>query len=331
MHKINLQRAEQFEKDWNYWEASRAYEKALNVLSKSSGFESEKKLCKRKIKEMNLKRSETFSTIQTTHEFTTEETKQIQNHIQGILWIENILDLLDTLWRHKIIPSYKSMEAVEMPIMLWLASLSSQDAEGNLLKWWSNPKENWMSTQYWIHEWILLDIYLIPIFQKLFKDNRIDESVMNKYLTQKNWLFTEEFLVIWKTAMNRFFAEDYISFLSVIIPKFEKMFMDLTMVISSNSVDIIAVRNQKNSSQDIWTQDKILSENFLRDDNIIRLWSKDLCEHINYLLFSQLWMKLRHNLSHGTLLIREMNFRNSVLILYLFILIISNIVTERRW
>lgn len=88
--------------------------------------------------------------------------------------------------------------------------------------------------------------------------------------------------------MNRFFAEDYISFLSIIIPKFEKMFLDLTIKISKNAFDAIVIRKQKGTKEGIWIQDKTLSENFLREDNVIKIWSKDLCEHINYLLFSQL-------------------------------------------
>lgn len=97
MHQKKIQQAKEFEKNGKYWEAAKLYQESLILLNKNTGNEKEKSFCKQKIKQMNIKRSEEFTKIKTSHSFTEEEINQIQNEIHEILDTENIDELLNKL------------------------------------------------------------------------------------------------------------------------------------------------------------------------------------------------------------------------------------------
>ena len=137
-------------------------------------------------------------------------------------------------------------------------------------------------------------------------------------------IFSEDFSKILDVAIERFFNVDYISTLHILVPKFEKVFLDLTQAIEKNA-DIIASRTQKGEKDKIWTQDKTLGEDFLKNEDVRKIWGEDFCEQIIYVFLSQLGYKLRHKIAHGYSKLDELNFQNSVLVFYFFLVLAARV------
>lgn len=321
-----LNAAKENEKKSLFWEAGQKYQEALLEFNKTRGNENEKSLCKKKIREMNVEKSKEFIKSSFTSKFTGEELNGIEKQINSIVEIKNINDLLDGVGKNpNFFPSFQQVKQraeKTMPVTYHICSLAIQDENGDQIKDGNNPNLVWFYQIYSFSQNFIVPIYLLPIFSKIM-DDKLTIQNLSDYFRSKG-LFGEDFLKVLDIAIERFFNGDYISTLHILVPKFEKVFLDLTQALEKNA-DTIASRTQKGEKGKIWTQNKTLGEDFLRNETVRKIWGDDFCEQIVFVFYSQLGYKLRHKIAHGNSKLEELNFQNSVLIFYFFLVLAARI------
>jgi hypothetical protein len=317
-----LNEAQENEKKSLFWEAAQKYQEALLEFNKTSGNESEKGLCKKKIREMNVEKSKEFVKSSFTSKFTEGEQNEIEKQINFITDINDVSELLDKIGKNpNFCPSFQEVKQraeKTMPVSFQITNITVQDENGDQIKDGNNPDIVWFYQNYSFSQNFTILIYLLPIFNKIM-DEKLTIQNLSDYFKSKG-IFKEDFLKILDVAIERFFNGDYISTLHILVPKFEKVFLDLTQAIGKNA-DIIASRTQKGEKDKVWTQDKTLGEDFLKNEDVRNIWSENFCEQIIFVFLSQLGYKLRHKIAHGYSKLDELNFQNSVLVFYFYLVL----------
>ena len=322
---ILLNEARENEQKLLFWEAAQKYQEALLEFNKTSGNENEKGLCKKKIREMNVEKSKEFVKSSFVSEFLKEQQNEIEKLIKSIADIDDVRKLLDKIGKiPNFCPSFQEItqRSKNLPISFLITNLSTQDENGDFLKDGNNPTLVYFYQNYSFFQNFIVLIYLLPIFNKIM-DEKLQIQNLSDYFRSKG-IFREDFLKILDVAIERFFDGDYISTLHILVPKFEKVFLDLTQAIEKNT-DVIASRMQKGEEDKIWMQDKVLSEGFLKNEDVRKIWGEDFCEQIIFVFFSQLGHKLRHKIAHGYSKLDELNFQNSVLVFYFYLVLAARI------
>ena len=318
-----LQTAKKYEEESQFWEASEEYKNALLEFDKESGFKTEKTLCKKKIREMNKEKSGDFVETSASHTFTSEESKILDNLINSFVDCEKLEECLYKIGKEfHFQPNYKKIKEDSehnMPVSFMIASLSSQDDQGNLSQDGHDPAAMSFSMNYAQEQGGIVQMYLRHIFARLM-DNGMKHENLADYFESKN-IFSKDTSSILRVGIERFFAEDYVSALHILVPRFEGVFLDLTEAVGE--VDVVASRKQYGSSDQVWTQDRTLGENFLKKEEVRAVWGEDFCEQIIFTFFSPLGSKLRHKIAHGYSQSKELNFANCVLVLYFFLVLAS--------
>lgn len=320
-----LSEANKNERESLFWEAAQKYQEALLEFNKTSGNESEKGLCKKKIREMNVEKSKEFVKAEFTSNFTEEEQNGIEKQINSIADINDVSELLDKIGKNSnFCPSFQEItqRSKNLPISFLITDLSTQDENGDFLKDGHNPTSVYFYQNYSFSQNFIVLIYLLSIFNKIM-DEKLNIQNLSEYFKSKG-IFREDFLKILDVAIERFFNGDYISTLHILVPKFEKVFLDLTQVIGKNA-DIITSRTQKGEKDKVWTQDKTLGEDFLKNEDVRKIWGEDFCEQIIFVFLSQIGYKLRHKIAHGYSKLDELNFQNSVLVFYFYLVLAARI------
>lgn len=318
-------RAKELEQQGAYWEAGEEFKNALLDLNKQSGNKDEKAFCKRKIREMNLKRAEEFQEITGEYKFTEEDRKRLGEFIDSCTELETLADSLIRIGIHpNFQPKYEDITSsaqTNMPVTFVLANLSSQDKEGNLERDGHDAFALSYAQNYSIQQHLILDLYLIPVIQKLM-ETTMDFNNLSEYF-HATGLFSENMLNTFDVGLERFTAHDYVSSLHILVPLFEKTFMDFTTALGE--VDTVAARNQSGSSDQVWTQDRTLGEEFLKDEKVREIWGEDFCEQINFVFFAPLGYKIRHKIAHGYMPFGEFNLASNSLVLYFFLVIAARV------
>jgi len=325
-----LNEAKENEKKSLFWEAAQKYQEALLEFNKTSGNESKKGLCKKKIRKMNVEKSKEFVKSPFVSKFTEEEQNEIEKQINSIADINDISQLLDKIGKNpNFCPSFQEItqRSKNIPISFLITDLSTQDENGDFLKDGHNPTSVYFYQNYSFSQDFIVLIYLLPIFNKIM-DEKLNIQNLSEYFRSKG-IFREDFLKILDVAIERFFNGDYISTLHILVPKFENFFLDLTQAIEKNA-DIIVSRTQKREKDKVWTQDKTLGEDFLKNEDVRKIWGEDFCEQIIYVFLSQLGYKLRHKIAHGYSKLDELNFQNSVLVFYFYLVLAARIKKTKK-
>lgn len=314
-----IRHAQELEEQGNFWEAGEEYKNALLSFNKLSGFKDEKALCKRKIREMNVKRTDDFKEVAVNHQFSPEEIERIEALINVFTQKDNLHDALKLLGSDlNFHPKYQRLlvnAQKNMPISFMIASLSSQDQQGNLQRDGHDASAMSYAQNYEIEQMLITSLYIKPIIRRLM-DTKMNFDNLSEYF-KSTTLFTENMLNTFDVGLERFMAHDYVSSMHILAPIFEKTFMDLTEAIGG--ADTVAARSQTGAPDQLWTQDRTLGEDFLKNDKVREIWGEDFCEQINFVMFAPLGYKLRHKIAHGNTAFGEFNFSNNVTILYFFL------------
>lgn len=320
-----LEHAQQLEQAGSFWESGEEYKNALLEFNKHSGFKDEKALCKKKIREMNLKRSEDFQEVAVQHQFSEDEIKQLQQFIDYCVGTDTLSDALKRIGIHpNFYPKYSEVfesSKRNIPVTFLIASLSSQDSQGNLERGGHDGVAMAFAQNYGIQQSFITSLYLKPTLQKLM-DTKMNFEDLSSYFKSTS-LFTENMLKTFDVGLERFTAHDYVSSMHILAPLFEKTFMDLTEAIGG--ADTVGASPQSGSSDQVWTQDRTLGENFLKNDKVREIWGEDFCEQIIFTMFGSLGHKLRHKIAHGYTAFGEFNFSNNALLLYFFLVIAARV------
>ncbi len=271
-----LEQAKQLEQSGSFWESGEEYKNALLEFNKQSGFKDEKALCKKKIREMNLKRSEDFQEVAVQHQFSEDEIKQLEQFIDYCVGTDTLSDALKRIGIHpNFYPKYSEVfesSQHNIPITFLIATLSSQDPQGNLERDGHDGAAMNFAQRYGIQQSFITSLYLKPTLQKLM-DTKMNFEDLSSYFKSTK-LFTENMLKTFDVGLERFTAHDYVSSMHILAPLFEKTFMDLTEAIGG--ADTVGASAQTESSDQVWTQDRTLGENFLKDDKVREIWPEAL-------------------------------------------------------
>ncbi len=318
-------KAKEFENEKKFWEASIEYQEVLKKLNENKGGKKDKIFCKSKIRKMNVDTMKGFSELSFDIKIPTDK---ILKEINFILEMDEISNVLDEIGRNEFLfcPNFKNVKGIcknTRSVIRELANSSTYDDQGNIVQSGDDYDLSWFNTNYTFNQDIVLIFYLYPIFDKMKKDNKLNEICLVDYFDSKE-IFTGEFLEILKIALNRFFNEDFVSFLHILVPKFEKVFLDLNQGLGLD-INTIATGNQKGKGNNIWMRDITLNERFFDDDSVRKVWGENFCEQIKFTFFSQLGVKLRHKIAHGYSTMNDLNLKNSILVLYLFIVLVNKV------
>ncbi len=317
-----LKRANELESQGIFWEAGEEYKNALLEFNKGSGSKDEKALCKKKIREMNIKRADDFIESSASYTFSQDESKILDDLVNSYVNCEKLEDCLYKIGiESHFHPDYTKIELSSrnenMPLFFVLANLSSQDDQGNLSQEGHDPIAMSFAMNYSSEQSTVMQIYLRNIFARLMNRNMTAENLANYFESRK--VFSEDTLTTLRVGIERYFAEDYVSSLHILVPRFEGAFLELTESISE--VDVVASRTQSGSADQVWTQDKTLGEPFLKDEDVRKVWGEDFCEQVLFTMFSPLGYKIRHKVAHGYIGAKDLNFANCTLLLYFFLVI----------
>jgi hypothetical protein len=129
-------------------------------------------------------------------------------------------------------------------------------------------------------------------------------------------LLPDEQLKILDIGLEKYFKQDYVSALHILIPQFESFFLSAS---EKFGIDVISL----NRTKEISTQPRTLGDTLLDKPEFQEVWSKDLCEQIKFILFEPLGYKFRHKIAHGEIKLTECNYQTTNLIVYLFLAVCS--------
>jgi len=319
-----LKEAEEKEKKILYWEASQKYEEALLCFNKLSGYKNEKSLCKKKIKEMNVQKSKEF--LRYSVELSISEDQE--SEMKKILNTRDINELLNKFGKSPFFcPSFQEVKkkSANIPLSFLIADFTVQDKNGNPVKNSCDPATVWFYQIYSLDQLPITHLCLARIFREIMNEKLSALDLCNYFASRQ--IFSKDFSCYLNVAIGRFFSGDYISTLHILVPQFERVLLDLTPKQVPNA-DTISAGIQKGEKEKVWTQERRVGENFLKDENIKSIWGEDFCEQIIFVLFSPLGLKLRHKIAHGYVKPEDLSFENSSLIIYLFLVLFMK--TEKK-
>jgi len=319
-----IRRAKELEDQGNFWEAGEEYKNALLEFNKEGSNKDEKALCKKKIREMNLRKANDFKQISVQHDLSAEEITRLNEYISSFIDVD-VKESLKRIGRQsQFCPQYTQIvEASKrnMPISFMIANLSSQDEQGNFQRDGHDGYAASYTQNYGIHQSLISNMYLVPIFQKLIETKLSFETLSDYFKSTK--LFSDNMLKILDVGLERFNSHDYVSSMHILAPLFEKTFIDMTDAIGG--ADIVGARTQTGSPDQVWTQERTLGEDFLKNEKVREIWGESFCEQILFTMFAPLGYKLRHKIAHGYMTASEFNFANNTLILYFFLVIAARV------
>lgn len=324
MHDLNLEieRAEKAEESENYFSAAIYYKESL-VLAIKNNDSKLIKLCRRKIVEMNKKSIDSgkdFKTIKSKSELSKEEQKKLKEKIESIIKLEDLNKIFKIIGQNPYFcPDVDEVEIQSkdsIPISSILGTSTTISSDGHILRGSSNPQYSWFVGMYRISQSIIMNLYLNRIFYMLIKDKKITSRSLPKYFSESK-LFNEDQLKIITVGLKHYLKEDYISALHILIPQFEAFLLSIAQQFKLN----IIAHDKKD--EDVSTRTITLSEKHLDDKEFNKVFGKNFCRQVKFVLFEQMGYKLRHKIAHGEIKIGECNFQNTTLILYLYLYLLS--------
>ncbi len=325
-----LQTAKKYEEESQYWDAGEEYKCAFLEFGKSKDYKEEEALCKKKIIEMNQLKADDFKSVTAKKSLSEEQSQKVKDIIN---LFTNLDSLSGSLYEIGVCPIFtqkfrevKQESDSNMPISFLISTLSSQDAQGHLQRTGHDGSALSYSQNYEIRQGLITSLYLNPIMQKLM-ETKIDFDNLSDYFRSTK-LFSENMLSTFDVGLERFVERDHVSSMHILVPIFEKTFIDVTAAIGG--ADTVTARNQSGSSGQVWTQDKALGEKFLKDKKVREIWGEDFCEQIMFVMVSPLGYKMRHKIAHGYAAFGEFNFSNNILILYFFLVIAARVKRKEK-
>lgn len=319
---LEIERAEKAEKSENYFSAAIYYKRSLELAIKNS----DSKFihhCRRKIVEMNKKSIDSgkdFQTVESESKLSEEEQQQLKEKIESIVNLEDLNKIFKIIGQNPYFcPDVDEVERQSkdsIPISSFLGTSTTISSEGHILRGSSDPQYSWFAEIYRISQSIIMNLYLNRIFYMLIKDKKITSRSLPRYFSQSR-LFNEDQLKIITAGLKHYLKEDYVSALHILIPQFEAFLLSIAQKFQLN----IIAHDKK--GEDVSTRTITLSEIHLDDKEFNKVFGKNFCRQVKFVLFEQMGYKLRHKIAHGDIKNGECNFQNANLILYLYLYLLA--------
>lgn len=324
-HGVGLiQEAKDLEKRSLHWEASEKYRDALLDLNKTKGMNKEKALCKRKIREMNILKAETFTKVPFQLELSDRERRETDLFMLS-LEEKSIDDALEAIGKSLIFHPDHSLiadEAKQAPsIFFQITNFDTQDEQGNFVQGGNDPNLVSMNQIYMMDQIKKSYLLLEPTVSSFMQERNLSHEDLFGYFSSRD-IFSKDTLATISAGCQRFFAADYISALCVLVPVFEGAFFEMMAQVGGNH-DLIKAQMQKKSKGKVWTQDRTLGEDLMKSQEVKGVLGDNFCEHVAFSYFSPLGIKLRHKIAHGEMREEEYNIQNATLALYFLLTLVS--------
>lgn len=331
MNKMNLdskiQEAIILEDGGNYFTAAIAYKEALADAIKIKDSKLIK-LCKKKLVEMNKKSIDSgkdFKEHEFTHQLTDEQSKSLKNFIVGILKIKDKNIVLKIIGQHPdFMPKVKDVETLAMntmPITYQLTTLTTVSDQGHSLRGGSIAQYSWFMQMYDLSQKQIMTLCLNRLMYMLINKNPYEKTMsiteISEYFSNSK-LFHPNQLKIVLVGLQKYYDEDYVSALHILVPQFESFFL---YIVKKLGINIVAL----DTTVDTATRTKVLSERDFDSEELKDIFGEDLCRQIKFILFEPMGYKMRHKIAHGEITSEECNFQNTTLVLYLFLVLLARI------
>ena len=315
--EIKIKQAEEAEGKGEYFYAAYLYREAMKTaknLNDGNGIA----LLKKKIVETHKKMQAEMQTASAETEISGEA---IIKFLASVIDNHNIEQIFEIIGRDRgYCPQYDVIAEQAKNIPLWsiIADVTMISKDGHVIKGGNDPAQMSFMQRYGLNQEIILKVYLQRLFYELMRQQNLltEESLITHF--KKSQLFPENVLKIVEVGIGRYFAEDYVSALHILVPQFETLFLSVSEKIG---LDVIALEQTK----EIATRTKILSAIQLDSPEFQKRWGKDFCEQLKYVLFEPLGYKLRHKVAHGEIGFEECSFATTSLMIYLFLAVTARV------
>lgn len=330
--KVNLsekiKEAVSAEKSENYFNASIFYKEALELAVKASDSKSIK-LCKSKVVEMNKKSIDSgndYKEVEVSVDISDEDQKTIKANIEKVVGLNDIKKILEAIgcipWFCPDIQEIERQTNNSMPIFYQFGNLQIVNDAGHSLSGGSDPKYSWFMDTYNRSQQFIMRIYLNRIFYMLIKDKKLTVNELSEYFS-KSGLFDPDQLKIVDVGLAKYFEEDYVSALHILVPQFESFLLHCARRLGISTVVL-------DTKRDVATRTLTLSENHLDSDEFKNVFGENFCKQVKFILFEPLGYKIRHKIAHGEISPNECNFQTVTLILYLYLFLLGRISTKKE-
>jgi len=149
------------------------------------------------------------------------------------------------------------------------------------------------------------------IWDKMLQNGLTDEMVSSRICEIEYMSETQKELI--SVAIKKFFEDDYISCLHILVPQFESYFRTLfewggfpTTTIQADTAQYEQTFNE-----------------FLRQPYVVDIINSDMLFMIEFIMVEQLGKNLRNNIAHGLADLKTFSKTNGLIMIYLFFLITS--------
>lgn len=317
--KKAMQDAEQAEQSGDFFGASFLYKETIKIAQKENNSDLIK-VCKRKIVEMNKKSSKDYKEIVSEVNI---PTKAINDVVHSVIGTSLNVTLKNIGIHPFLFPSTKYIKdsSRNLPLSYVIASLSQVSGDGHLTKGGDDGFRAWYFQNYERHQGLIIHVYLTKIFKKIMEEQSLNKENLLLYFRETN-LFPENTILLIDVALDRYFAEDYVSAFHILVPQFESFFLFVSEKIG---IDVISL----NRGTSVSTQPKVLSSLSLQSLEFQKVWGEDLCNQIDFVLFEPLGYKLRHKVAHGGISINECTFETTTLLIQLFLTVSARVSVKR--
>lgn len=262
-----------------------------------------------------------FKEVETSIELDKEKQKQVKENIEKILDLDNINAILKTIgyipWLCPNIKEIENQTKNSIPISHQLGNLSTISDSGHSLRGGSIPNYSWFMTMYSISQSLIINMYLNRIFYMLIKNKKLTIKSLYKYFSDSKLMSPNQLKIV-KIGLERYFEEDHISSLHILVPQFESFLLDISKKLGINTVAL-------DTKVDLATRTMVLSETLLDSDDFKNTFGTNFCKQIKFILFEPLGYKIRHKIAHGEISFTECNFQNTTLVIYLYLTLLGRI------
>lgn len=331
--KSQIEEAKKAESSDNFFNAAIYYKSALEIADKIQDSQSIK-LCKRKIVEMNKKSlasGKDFKEVAVTQELSAELQELHKQLLEGILKIKDKAAILKIIGSHpSFTPKVKDIEEQarnSMPLAYQFATLTTISSEGHDLSGGSIGSYAWFMEMYKLNQEVIMTMSIARLMNTLMNSNPFGEQItasdLSEYFTNSRLINSQKLKII-LVGLNKYYEKDYISAMHILIPQFEALLLDIAQ---KCGINIVALDKKK---KDIGTRIIILSVDHLDSGEFKTLFGADLCQQIKFVLFESLGYKLRHKIAHGEIQPSECNFKNTTLIVYLYLVLLAKFKVKEK-
>jgi len=317
------EQARRAEESGNFFNAATFYKETLEIAIKANDSRFIK-LCKRKVVEMNKKSIDSgkdFKEVEVSVDMSEEDQKGIKENIEKIIGLENINAILEAVgcipWFCPDIQEIEKQAVSSTPIFYQFANLQTVNDAGHSLRGGSDPKYSWFMDSYNRTQKFIMEIYLNRIFYMLIKDKKLTTNELSEYFSHSG-LFEPNQLKIVNVGLKKYFEEDYVSALHILVPQFEFFLLHCARRLGISTVVL-------DTKLDVATRTLTLSENHLNSEEFKRVFGENFCKQVKFVLFEPLGYKIRHKVAHGEISFEECNFQTVTLILYLYLFLLGRI------